>query len=251
MATLRVVTALLILALTLTSYAWTQTSDSPPAHRSANGLQIYATPEHNSQVVGHLSPGENTTPIAETQSAGGHKWFLVKTKTGLIGWIKGDNGEHSNKVENFFKSLPPDPGTGIVTIPNVSSNSAPRGAMMIPVLSAGRSMIVSATMNQTISGNLIIDTGATNTVISRRLANLLTLQPIAKRFVHTVGGPVSVSLARLGSLKVGAAEANNLMVLVHDFSPDPRIEGLLGMDFLGRFQFGFDSQKQLLILSPR
>jgi hypothetical protein len=36
-------------------------------------------------------------------------------------------------------------------------------------------MIVSATLNQIMSGNLAVDTGATNTVISRRLANLLRL----------------------------------------------------------------------------
>lgn len=112
-------------------------------------------------------------------------------------------------------------------------------------------MIVTALMNQRINGNLIIDTGATNTVISNRLANLLTLQSVGRAFVHTVGGPVQVAVARLGSLKVGAAEINNLPVLVHDFSQDPSIEGLLGMDFLGRYQIGFDSKRQLLILSPR
>jgi len=42
-----------------------------------------------------------------------------------------------------------------------------------------------------------------------------------------------------------------LSVIVHDFSRDPRIDGLLGMDFLGQYHIGLDSQKQVLVLSPR
>jgi predicted aspartyl protease len=66
-----------------------------------------------------------------------------------------------------------------------------------------------------------------------------------------LGGPVWVGIVRLDWLKVGAAEVNDLSILVHDFSSDPRVEGLLGIDFLSRFQVGLDSQKHLIVLSPR
>jgi hypothetical protein len=49
-------------------------------------------------------------------------------------------------------------------------------------------------------------------------------------------------------LKVGAAEVNNLTVVVHDFSLDPRLEGLPGWIFLSRYQVELDSQKQVLVL---
>lgn len=222
-----------------------------PSDTPSNRSQLYATPEDNAEVIGALAGGEITTPIGETQVGGGGKWYLVRTKSGLIGWIKQTNDEHSKKADGFFKLLPPDPAVVAVAIPNISSSAAPRGAILVPVLSAGRSMIVSATLNQIMSGNLVVDTGATHTVISRRLANLLRLQPFSRGVVHTVGGPVLVGTARLDSLKVGAAEVNDLAILVHDFSPDPRVEGLLGMDFLSRFQVGFDSQKHLIVLSPR
>ncbi len=55
--------------------------------------------------------------------------------------------------------------------------------------------------------------------------------------MQTVGGPVLVGIVRLDSLKVGAAEVNDLSILVHDFSSDPRVEGLLGMDFLNAFKW--------------
>jgi clan AA aspartic protease (TIGR02281 family) len=244
--------AILLFLSLLVSPVWPQSNPSAPIENPPAGLPIYATAEETGQVIGILRPGENMTPIAETRGSGGLKWFLVKTNAGLTGWIKQDNAEQSKQADNFFKSLPADPASISVTIPSVSSSAAPQGAIMVPVLSAGRSsMIVTALMNQRISGNLMIDTGASNTVISKRLAKLLTLQAAGKAFVHTVGGPVQVAVARLGSLKVGAAEIKNLPVLVHDFSPDPHVEGLLGMDFLGHYQVGFDSRKQLLILSPR
>jgi hypothetical protein len=58
-------------------------------------------------------------------------------------------------------------------------------------------------------------------------------------------------LARLGSLKVGDAEVQDLIVSIHDFSPDPRVEGLLGLDFLKNFQLSLDAKRSLLLLGPR
>ena len=243
--------ALFLFSLIPVGHGWPQGTPRQ-ADSSSGAVKLYTSPEENAEIIGTLAPGESTTPIAETQTSGGLRWYLVKAKSGLVGWIKQNDGEHSKKADDFFKPLPIDPAVQVVPIPSVSSSAAPRGAIMVPVLPLGQSMmIVAATVNQRINANLLIDTGATSTVISRRLAGLLTLLPLGKAFVHTVGGPVAVSLGRLESLKVGTAEVNKLQVLIHDFSPDPRIEGLLGMDFLGRFEVGFDSRKQLLILSPR
>jgi predicted aspartyl protease len=88
-------------------------------------------------------------------------------------------------------------------------------------------------------------------VISRRLASLLSLRPIGNAAAQTVGGVVQVSVAKLRSLKVGEAEATDLTVIIHDFSRDPRFEGLLGMDFLGRYRMGLDVPRQVLVLLPR
>ena len=106
-------------------------------------------------------------------------------------------------------------------------------------------------LNRTVSANLILDTGATSTVISRRLASLLSIHPTGTAMGQTVGGTITAPIARLASMKVGAAEIAELSVIVHDFSRDPRIDGLLGMDFLGQYHVGLDSQKQVLVLSPR
>lgn len=201
--------------------------------------------------IGTLASGDNATPLAETQGSGGIKWYLVKTGSGLVGWIKQTDSVQAKKVETFFKSLPRETFATAVVIPSISSAGAPAGAIMVPVRSTGRSTIVAVTLNGTVSGNLMLDTGATNTVVSRRLAALLSLVPSGTGVVHTVGGAITVTFGRLQSLRLGEAEVTNLPIMIHDFSPDPRFEGLLGMDFLGRYKIGLDVQKQVLVLSPR
>jgi hypothetical protein len=209
---------------------------------SASAVQIYSTADETAQVVETLSPGEKVTPMAETQGIGGVKWYLVKTPSGISGWIRQSDDEHSKKVDNFFKALPPE---------TASSATAPQGAIIVPVRSTGRATVVAATLNRSLNGNLMLDTGATTTVISRRLASLLSLRPVGNAAVQTVGGIIAVAVARLQSLKVAEAEVNDLTVVVHDFSRDPRVEGLLGMDFLGRYRIGLDVHRQVLVLMPR
>ena len=221
------------------------------ASQQAGAIPIYSAPDETSVLLGTLAPGENTTPIAETQGPGGGRWFLIKSKTGVTGWIKQDDHEQTKKIDSFFKSRPVENTDIVAPIPNVSSGQVPRGTISIPVLSVGRSAIVTVTLNQTITGNLMLDTGATHTVISQRLAGVLSLRPESRSAVQTVGGVVAVTTSRLRSLKVGEAEVSDLSIIVHDFSRDPRIDGLLGMDFLGRYRFGLDAQRQVLMLSPR
>ena len=227
-------------------------TDTPRAPVASTAVaQMFSAPDESSPPVGIVTAGENRIPIAEALGAGGDKWHLIKTKSGVIGWIKQNNSDQSKKLERFFKSLPQESSPIAMPIPNASATAAPSGAVIVPVQFAGRAAIVSALLNRTVTGSLILDTGATSTVISRRLAKVLSIRPIATMMGQTVGGPITAPMARLSSLKIGTAELTDLTVIIHDFSRDPRIEGLLGMDFLGQFRVSLDSQKQLLVLSPR
>jgi hypothetical protein len=241
----------LLISPQLTATAPAGSHETSPVSQPAGAVLIYSAPDEASLAVGTLPPGESATPIAETQSVGGAKWFLIKSKTAVTGWIKQSDSDQAKKIDKFFKSQPAEYNDVPAAIPNLSSAAAPRGTMLVPVLAAGPSAIVTATLNQTIAGNLMLDTGATHTVISQRLAGILSLRPMSRSTVQTVGGVIGVTISRLRSLKVGAAEVTDLAIIVHDFSRDPRIDGLLGMDFLGRYRFGLDTQRQVLVLSPR
>ena len=115
----------------------------------------------------------------------------------------------------------------------------------------GASVIVPVMFNGTLKANLAVDTGATITVISRRIASTLALSTLGVSRVGTVAGVITVPVVRLGSHKVGDAQVRDLVVSVHDFSTDPRVEGLLGLDFLKHFHFSLDARRSLLILGPR
>jgi len=98
---------------------------------------------------------------------------------------------------------------------------------------------------------LQLDTGASVTMVSSRVANKLGLSTLGSRRGVTVGGIITVPTARVNSLNVGGAEVNDMVVSIHDFSPHPRIDGLLGMDFLKHFLVSLDAHRKLLVLGPR
>jgi hypothetical protein len=235
----------------LTPAASSEPTETTSTSQTPSAIWIYSAPDEASLRLGTLAPGETASPIAETQAASGAKWFLIKSKNAVTGWIQQSENDQAKKIDSFFKSQPTEYINIPAAIPNLSSAAAPRGTMFVPVLTAGRSAIVTVTLNQTITGNLMLDTGATHTVISQRLAGILSLRPLGKSAVQTVGGIIAVTISRLRSLKVGEAEVTDVPIIVHDFSRDPRIDGLLGMDFLGRYRFGLDAQRQVLVLSPR
>jgi len=82
---------------------------------------------------------------------------------------------------------------------------------------------------------LLVDTGATNTVISRRRAEALGSRGTGQWVqVRTAGGPVTAEVHRLQQVEIGALRLAALEVLVLDEALPGDVDGLLGMDVLGR-----------------
>ncbi|MGH7797683.1 MAG: aspartyl protease family protein [Candidatus Binatia bacterium] len=233
------------------SPAWAGSAETPHAAPATAGIPVYAAADDSALTIGTLAMGEKVTPIAETQSGGGIKWYLVKTKSGVVGWIRHKDNEQSKNAENFFRSLPTEPAGIAVEIQPSSADAARRGAVIIPVHVKGRSVIVPVTFNRSVNANLLLDTGASMTMISRRLATNLALPSSGAGLFAGIGGTVSAQIARVDSIKVGDAEVSGMAVSIHDVSRSPQFDGLLGMDFLGRFQVSVDAAKKLLVLTPR
>jgi hypothetical protein len=215
-------------------------------------IQIFSAPDESSLLVESIRKGEPLSPLAETRGAGDAKWYLVQTKNGTVGWFKSNNSEESRKLEAFFKSRPNEVDVIAPTAVPLPPSGAPSpGSFVIPVLTTGSSVIVRVTLNHSLTAYLILDTGATTTMVSRRIAHDLALHSVGYRKGYTVGGPVTRPVAQLQSLKVGEAEVQNLLVSIHDFHPNPQIEGLLGLDFLNNFHVSLDAKKKLLTLTRR
>lgn len=140
-------------------------------------------------------------------------------------------------------------------IPPSEEASSPFEEITIPLTRMGGSLIVEAQLNQERSVQLILDTGASMTVLSTQVAidlGILGTTENELMTVNTAGGQVQVNVNYLSSLTVGSAQAYDVGVAIHDLPDMPsRIEGLLGMSFLKHFLVTLDAEHGKLILRPR
>jgi predicted aspartyl protease len=242
-----VVSSFVLLAVCKTLSQGATTLNPAPSNSE---IRLFTAPDEASAVVAILTSGDEISPLADTLGSENLRWYLVKAKNGAVGWIKNSDTDESRKLEKFFKSLPAEtsfPASSVVP----SSSAAALGPITVPVMMNGASVIVPVTLNGEFRASLGLDTGATITVLSHRIAKSLGLNPLGTSKVGTVGGIITVPLARLRSLEVGDAAVHDLVVSIHDFSTDPRIEGLLGLDYLKHFSVSLDARRKLLVLSPR
>jgi len=221
--------------------------------RDISQVQLLTAPDQSSAPVATVPRDEIlASPVAQVLGTGGVKWYLVKTRGGIVGWMSADDSDASGRLESFFKSLPAELSISSPSeIPLSGPNSAHSNTMVIPIQMNGSAVIVPVILNRAVQANMILDTGASFTVVSQQLAGRLGLKPTRRVSLVTANGTVGAPLAPLGSLKVGEAEATNLTVVIQDFSPTPALGGLLGLDFLSRYHTSIDSRRQVLVLSPR
>ena len=138
---------------------------------------------------------------------------------------------------------------------NASSEDEQADEVIVPVTSYGGSLLVKVQLNNTRTAQLILDTGATMTVLSNNVA--LDLGLIANTntqitTVNTAGGPVQVNVTQIASIQAGTAQVTNVDVAIHDLPDGPAgIDGLLGMSFLNHFLVTLDTTQGKLHLTPR
>jgi clan AA aspartic protease (TIGR02281 family) len=125
----------------------------------------------------------------------------------------------------------------------------------VPLTKIAGSLVVRVLLNQERWAHLIVDTGASMTVLSTDAAldlGILGTTDNELLTVNTAGGSVQVNMNYLSSLSVGSAQATNVAVAIHDLPDVPEhIEGLLGMSFLKHFLVTLDSEHDQLMLRPK
>lgn len=93
----------------------------------------------------------------------------------------------------------------------------------------------------------ILDTGAGTSLLSSELAKQLRVKIISTKEGQSAGGTVSVSLARIDSLALGAAKIDDVDVGIVDLSHigktiGAKIDGDIGYNFLKHFRITIDYQ---------
>jgi len=133
--------------------------------------------------------------------------------------------------------------------------AALRNPQSIPLSRQGEHFIVQAIINNTFNLSLMLDTGASISLISKSafeaLSQNLDVAYIKDLTLNTAGGAVTASIYQVTEFAIQG-------YLVHDFvfavSPSYLNEGndgLLGMNFLRHFDFHIDQNNSLLILKSK
>jgi clan AA aspartic protease (TIGR02281 family) len=108
--------------------------------------------------------------------------------------------------------------------------------------------MVHATINGKTRALFLLDTGASYCVVAPSLARELALPPTGSfATVLTANGAVRAPVVRLRSLEIGGTHAFDVQAIVHD-AVGPRIDGVLGLNFLNRYRYSVDAERRLLEL---
>jgi len=136
----------------------------------------------------------------------------------------------------------------------IVSLSAPEGEPPLGDISLtrrGNQYLVDVTVDGSASATLMLDTGASTTILSPGLVGRLGYQPDEReaRF-STAGGLVTAPVIEIESLAVEDASTGPLTVGVISIA-EGQVDGLLGMDFLSRFDYALiRDQDQLVLRQP-
>jgi clan AA aspartic protease (TIGR02281 family) len=123
----------------------------------------------------------------------------------------------------------------------------------VPLKMVGEHYLISVGIAREISVELMIDTGASKTVIKRQhlINKIPELLNAAKSIeMNTANGRAKGMLVHLKNVGIGPLQLERLEVVLMSL-PDFEYDGLLGMDVLSQFAFKIDQENSTLVLSPK
>ena len=109
-------------------------------------------------------------------------------------------------------------------------------------------IVVPVTINGAGPFDFLLDTGNTDTIVDRKLAEELHLPPAGKMILRTASGKAVMPLAHTDSLSMAGATVRglNLFVVNHYADLLPKVRGSLGEGFLQYFDLLIDNQHHLI-----
>lgn len=116
----------------------------------------------------------------------------------------------------------------------------------------GQPIMVAAQINGATPATLMLDTGATRTVISPKVleAGGVSYQDAQRGSLRGVTGETQVFAVRVDMIEVNGARFGPLHVVSHDTGFNQG-DGLLGRDFLDHFTVNIDNTAGVVTLTPR
>jgi Aspartyl protease len=125
-------------------------------------------------------------------------------------------------------------------------------ASVTPRLVAHALLVIPVKVDQQGPFDFMVDTGSQVTVIDRSLARQLALKPQGAVGLVATASYEQASITVLDSLETGYQTVERPLAVIHDLgqiaAADPRIRGVLGEDFLARFDVLIDYKDKKLCL---
>jgi hypothetical protein len=143
----------------------------------------------------------------------------------------------------------PPPGAAGDRTPNATS--AAGGALVR--YTPGQRIVVDVRLNDRTTARLLLDTGADRTLISPSsltAAGASLQRAVARGEIRGVTGSDQVLYVVLDSIEVGEARVERLPVMAYEMG-SRESDGLLGRDFLERFNVSIDAGRGIVTLSPK
>ena len=233
--------------MTLVIAAASAVAGAPGSGRATvtgDNVLVFASRSTRSAVVARLDRDTEVTIDLTTTGPDG-EWCQI-TEIGAsmpLGFVA---------CENLERMPTPRGGRASQSVPMSRAFGPPTS---VPIHVAGNLSIVSVNLERRQPAFMLIDSGASSTIITPVMLRLLGLSvaPDAPRRKLTVvgGGRIDVPFVRLSSLSMGSAVVRDVEVGVYDVAPQvPVVDGLLGGDVLQRFRATVDAGARRLHLVP-
>ncbi len=141
------------------------------------------------------------------------------------------------------------------TSPTAESLTEDSEDSIIPLERSGGVWVANVEFNDLYQTKLVIDTGATFTMISESLAFDSGIQPDTRNpgvQLNTAGGIIHAKMGTAKRIRVGHAERDDVRVVIHTLPNFPEgVEGLLGLSFFEGFLVRLDHSQRQLHLTPK
>jgi clan AA aspartic protease (TIGR02281 family) len=192
-----------------------------------------------------ISLEDKRTTSPNTEAAQGSNWF-EEVATSI-----GTNLQESLQGKVSSVPLPGLPNLSHATA-NVVMSRTTGPFTSVPMSLKPKALFIQVKINDKATGHFILDTGATYTTISRRMARQLglDLEHSEKIAITTANGELDVPKVRLKTVAVNGIEASNVEATVMDFGESNSFVGLLGLSFIQHFKLTLDPKNGQMIFEP-
>jgi clan AA aspartic protease (TIGR02281 family) len=177
-------------------------------------------------------------------------------------WVDCDGQVHfTDRISNVpltfrFQVDPRSPLTELpcqqTAQPTIDSQQAQPSRHIVPCNLTHGVLFVDALINGTVRLPMLIDTGASYTIIPAGTARQLGLSWQISEYIpiRAVGQIFQAPLTQVASLTIGNATRHNVPVIVYGDNLSQPQTGILGMSFLRHFAFTIDVTTQQIVLTP-